>query len=143
MTNSLEYKGYKAIQDLTNFHVGIHDPNGKYIAHFQSCEIKNEDELKEIIDFTIEMRAGQISNEQKIKYIIDNIEKFTNEHNLELYARYGELKEKFKIVIAEPLNVKKAMMFLIDINEIDWFEIDRILENNIFYEISKDFDFEY
>ena len=59
MTNSLEYKGYKAIQDLTNFHVGIHDPNGKYIAHFQSCEIKNEDEANKILnalkpDFCVE-----------------------------------------------------------------------------------------
>ena len=141
MTNSLEYKGYKIIQDLTNFHISLYDSNGKYISHFHSYEMKNEDELKEMIDFTIGMRDD--NNEQKRKYILENIERFTNEHNLELYARYGELNDKFKLVIAEPMNVKKAMMFLIDLNEIKWNKIDWMLENHIFYEISKDFDFEY
>lgn len=80
---------------------------------------------------------------QKIKYILDKINNFTNKHNLELYARYGELEEKFKIVIADPTNIKKAMMFMINANEIKRTEIDRILDIYIFYEISKEFDFEY
>lgn len=80
---------------------------------------------------------------QKIKCILDKINNFANDHNLELYARYGELEEKFKIVVADPTNIKKAMMFILDANEIKRTEIDRLLDIHIFYEISKDFDFEY
>ena len=80
---------------------------------------------------------------QKIKCILDKINNFTNEHNLELYARYGKLENVFKIVVADPTNIKKAMMFVIDLNEIEWSKIDWMLDNYIYYEISEDFGFEY
>lgn len=83
------------------------------------------------------------NDKEKIKYILDHVEQFANVHNLELYVRYGELKEVFKIVVDDPTNIKKATMFVIDVREIENDKIDWILDVHIYCEISKDFGFEY
>ncbi len=53
---TIEHKGHKAVQSDYNHHVTVYDATGKRVFHAQVQEPKSAEELKEYIDFYLQLQ---------------------------------------------------------------------------------------